>query len=155
MDENKTGKILEVKKLTNRTVIESLRALKRTDWDAPKAVKYLCHACNNTIIIGLVREICGNDSYPSINDLINKPIMEKKKILEYMKQSKIDSVTAGSFIDLIDNKTKIYAFSMTDSKYSWSSYVVYYVEKYDIELPEEFVKYALNHLWVEIQYLRS
>lgn len=111
-------KILEVKKLTRCTVVESLRALKRTDWDVQKAVKYLCHACKNTIIIGQVREICENNRYPSINDLINKPIMEKKKILEYMKQSKIDAVTAGSFIDLIDNKTKIYAFSMTDSKYS-------------------------------------
>jgi hypothetical protein len=139
-------KIVKVKEITGYGVMECRKALKRTDWDIQNAVKYLCHASENPIRIGLVREIYNNDKFPSIYDLINKPIKEKNRILEYMKQSKIDAVTAGSFIDLIDNKTKIYAYSITDGKYSWGSDTVYYLEKYDMELPEEFVQHALSHL---------
>ena len=33
---------------------------------------------------------------------------------------------------------------MNDGKYSWTSTLIYYVEKYNLRLPLEFEKYVLN-----------
>jgi len=35
---------------------------------------------------------------------------------------------------------------MSDGKYQWRSDIIYYVEKYDLELPEEFVNYVLEQI---------
>jgi hypothetical protein len=124
------SKITEVKKITGRGIIECLRALKRADWDVQNAVKYLCQISENTIEIGCIREIYKDGQYPFLLDLINKPIKEKEKVIEYMKTSKIQAVAPGIFRDLInpENKIPYYFVIMTDGKYSWRSDVIYYME---------------------------
>ncbi len=32
---------------------------------------------------------------------------------------------------------------MSDGKYEWRSDVIYYVDKYDMELPDEFIQHVL------------
>ena len=44
------------------------------------------------IIIGQTKEIDQDDIFPSIKDLINKPIKEKRKVVEYMNKSKVIAV---------------------------------------------------------------
>lgn len=139
--------ILEVKKAAGYGVMPCLRALKRMDGNVQKAIKYLCENCEDTIQIGMIREICNDDAYPSIRDLINRPIAEKKKVLEYMKTSKADTVTHTALKDAINpNKSMPDLYMITDGTYTWSSAALYYFEKYDMELPEEFVQWALEHL---------
>jgi len=99
------------------------------------------------IVIGKTCEVYKDNKYPSIKDLINKPIKEKIKIIEYMKNCKIEAASPAIVTDLINNKNKFTElYIMTDDKYAWRSDVIYYVEKYDMELPEEFIQHVLNQL---------
>jgi hypothetical protein len=96
----------------------------------------------------MIREIYKDDKYPSIKDLIYKPIKEKEKIIKYMKQSKILCAAPAIVTDLINPEIRFAElFFMHDSKYAWRSDVIYYFDKYDMELPEEFIQHALKHLW--------
>lgn len=97
------------------------------------------------IIIGQTREVYNDDRYPSIEDLINKPMKEKEKILKYMKNCKITSTSPAIITDLINPEIKFAElYCMTDGKYGWRSDVIYYLEKYDMELPEEFIQHVLT-----------
>ena len=99
------------------------------------------------IEIGQTREIYHNDKYPSIMDIINKPIREKEKILRYMRGCHIDAVAPAMLRDVINPANKIPdLFAMSDGTYGWRSDVIYYVEKYDMALPEEFVQHVLNRI---------
>ena len=99
------------------------------------------------IVIGQTREIYKDDKYPSIKELINRPIREKKKVIEYMKKCKIMAVAPAIVTDLVNPEIKFTElFLMSDGKYEWRSDVIYYVEKYDMELPEEFVQHVLQQL---------
>jgi len=99
------------------------------------------------IEIGQTREIYENDKYPSIMELINKPIREKEKVLRYMKKSEIVAVAPARLRDVINPENIIPdLFAMSDGIYGWRSDVIYYVEKYDMELPEEFVQHVLSRV---------
>jgi hypothetical protein len=97
------------------------------------------------IVIGKTCKIYKDAKYPSIKDLINKPIKEKKKIIEYMKKCKIEAVAPAIVTDLINPDIKFAElYFMSDGKYGWRSDIIYYLEKYDMELPEEFVQHVLK-----------
>jgi hypothetical protein len=99
------------------------------------------------IIIGQTCEVYKDDKYPSLKDLINKPIKEKEKILKYMKKCTVTSASPAVITDLINPEIRFNELlCMTDGKYGWRSDVIYYVEKYDMELPEEFIEHALNEI---------
>lgn len=99
------------------------------------------------IEIGQTLEIYHNDKYPSIMELINKPIREKEKILRYMKKCHIDAVAPARLRDVINPENKIPdLFAMSDDTYCWRSDVIYYVEKYDMALPEEFIQHVLSRM---------
>lgn len=97
------------------------------------------------IIIGQTKEIDKDDRLPSIKDLINKPIQEKKKVVEYMKKSNVIAVAPAIVRDIINPENKIpELLLMSDGIYEWRSDIIYYVEKYDMGLPEEFIQHILN-----------
>lgn len=96
------------------------------------------------IIIGQTFETDKDIQFPSIMHLINKPIKEKDKILDYMKNSEIIAASPAIITDVVNNKNKISElYIMTDGTYEWRSDVIYYVEKYDMELPEDFIKHII------------
>ena len=97
------------------------------------------------IVIGKTKEMYKSDEYPSVKTLINKPNKDKKIILEYLKKGTVTSVSPSILIDVIDNKTKINNLCMmNDGKYAWRSDLIYYFEKYDLELQKDFIEYVLN-----------
>lgn len=99
------------------------------------------------ITIGQTCELDKDSQYPSIRELINKPIREKSKVIEYMRKSKVIAVAPARVRDIINPDNKIpELFLMTDGKYEWRSDVIYYVEKYDMELPKEFIEHVLNEI---------
>lgn len=96
-------------------------------------------------IIGQIREVYKDDKYSSIKDFINKPIKEKKKVVDYMKKCKVEAVAPAIVIDLINPEIRFAELCMmTDGIYAWRFVVIYYVERYDMELPEEFVEHVLK-----------
>lgn len=97
------------------------------------------------IIIGQTCELDKDSKYPSIKELINKPVKEKEKVIEYMKKCKVVAIAPAIVRDLINPNNKINELClMTDGKYEWRSDIIYYVEKYDMELPEEFIQHILS-----------
>ena len=85
------------------------------------------------IIIGQTKEIDQDDIFPSIKDLINKPIKEKRKVVEYMNKSKVIAVAPAIVRDIINPDNIIpELLLMSDGIYEWRSDIIYYVEKYDM-----------------------
>jgi len=99
------------------------------------------------ILIGEIQELLKNDKYPSIKTLINKPMEEKEKVVQYMKRSEVIAAAPAIVRDVLNPEVKIpELLLMSDGKYQWRSDIIYYVEKYDLELPEEFVNYVLEQI---------
>lgn len=97
------------------------------------------------IPIGLTRELDKDSNYPSIKDLINKPVKEKKKVLEYMRKGKVIAVAPAIIRDVMNPEVSLpELFLMSDGEYEWRSDVIYYVEKYDMALPDEFLQHVLS-----------
>ena len=96
------------------------------------------------IVIGRIMENNGA-AYPSIKSMINKPIRNKKAVLDYMKRAKVVAASPAILIDVISNRpinSELLCYS--DGKYGWRSDVIYYVDKYDMQLPDEFIDHALR-----------
>lgn len=100
----------------------------------------------NMIIIGKTREVYEDDNLPSIKDLIcSKPIKESKKVLEHLKNGKKGAVASGYAVDVISKERiagELCCFS--DGKFGWRSDTIYYFEKYNLKLDDEFINYVLN-----------
>lgn len=71
-------------------------------------------------------------------------IISKEMILKHLYNGNIHMVTASRIVDLISGETtNIELVFMDDGKYSWSSAIPYYVDKYNLKLPQEFEKHVL------------
>lgn len=94
--------------------------------------------------IGLIREIFGND-YPELRSLISaNPIDGKAKVLRYMKKAKVIATAAGSAKDFLTGETIRQPLTcQSDGQYTWRSDIVYFFEKYNLELPEAFIQKVL------------
>ena len=58
----------------------------------------------------------------------------------------IAAMAPGYSVDKIDDKTTIGSLAYyDDSVYHWRSDVIYYVQKYNIKLPDDFVQYVLRN----------
>lgn len=88
----------------------------------------------------------GNDAAPSIRSVFQTaPYEGMDKIIEYLKSGKVgliaiekprDAITG----DLLGGSHAI----LSDGEYSWDSVLPYYVQKYNMRLPEEFENKVLR-----------
>lgn len=99
------------------------------------------------IIIGKCREIYKDNNLPSIKDLIqNRPIDFKDIVLRYLKNGKKGACAAGRAIDFISGEVIPGALCCyTDGKYGWRSDTIFYFEKYNLKLEDEFLSYVLDN----------
>lgn len=100
------------------------------------------------VILGKYDEFAPNMGFPSIKEhLQDAPYKFQSDILHYLMNGNIHMVTASRFSDVITGKlTDRELVYMDDGKYSWSSKLPYYVEKYNLKLPEEFERYVLKKM---------
>lgn len=98
------------------------------------------------IVIGRFRENYKDDKYPSIMDFIKDTEPTKKdKIVDYFNKSKISSVSTSYVYDEIGKvQTSIPLVMKTDGEYAWRSDLEYYYNKYNIGLPQEFIKKVIG-----------
>lgn len=98
------------------------------------------------IYIGKYEELSpgrGFDSMKEHFESYNYP--GKEKILEYLRSGKVDMVSTDMARDVFTGEViKIEKLGMNDGKYMWWNTISYYVEKYNLRLPEEFEKHILN-----------
>lgn len=98
------------------------------------------------VVLGKYEEFAPNMGFPSIKEYFQEEAYESKAtILAYLNSGKVHMVTASLFKDVITGKrTNRELVYMDDGKYSWSSKVPYYVEKYNLRLPKEFEDYVVK-----------
>ena len=91
-------------------------------------------------------EFGANMGFPSIKDFFQSKRYEgQDKIIQYLKNGKCTMASPGRAVDVITGEViDIEVIFMNDGKYSWTSTLIYYVEKYNLRLPLEFEKYVLN-----------
>lgn len=95
-------------------------------------------------VIGKIKEING-ENYPELRSLVGKPLKEKSRVLQYMKKAPVISAAAAAMRDALTGEFTGWELLVhSDGKYLWRSDVTYYVEKYDMELPGEFVQHILE-----------
>jgi hypothetical protein len=97
------------------------------------------------IEIGKFKEIYKSDECPSIRELItDTPFKYKETVIKYLKLGKIQVAAPGIINDIIDgNRINLTLAYMTDGEFCWRSDLVYYYEKYNIKLPDDFIKKVL------------
>lgn len=98
-------------------------------------------------IIGKYKELYNDESLPSIyKNISDTPIKRKEKILEHLKSGKVSAVAPSYIKDVIANKTvNKTLMMMNDGKYEWRSDVIYYFEKYNLKLSDDFIKEVLAY----------
>ena len=96
------------------------------------------------MIIGKIKEIYKDEKNPSIYDLIQEePIKNKEEVLEYLKKGKIVAYAPGRVKDVVSGKyIDGDLCCYTDGTYEWRSDTIYYFDKYNLRLDEEFILYA-------------
>ena len=99
------------------------------------------------IFVGQYEEFSPGEGYPSIKEHIQeKPHKSKAAILKHLRNGHACMATASRFVDVLSGeKTNVELIFMHDGKYAWTSKIPYYVEKYNLELPEDFVNHILRN----------
>lgn len=98
------------------------------------------------IIIGKYNELAPGMGFPSIKDHLQKePYKSKDAILKHLRGGSVHMVTASRIVDVLSGEaTNIELVFMDDGKYSWSSTIPYYVDKYNLRLPKDFEDHILT-----------
>ncbi len=99
------------------------------------------------IWIGRFKETHNKNEYPSIFVAIHENVPENKNIiLDYLKHGRDVASSPGYLYDKINGETLLRnPTCYTDGKYYWRSDLIYYYEKYNVELPDDFIKYVLKN----------
>lgn len=73
----------------------------------------------------------------------------QNKILEYLKCGKIFIASPGLVKDVLSSEGKIIGSAniLTDGNWAWPQDLIYYVQNYNVALPEEFVSHMANNTW--------
>ena len=78
------------------------------------------------------------------NNVSDSPINEKQAILDYFHSIPAWAVAPGVFKDIFTGKIVIGIEAFEDGVYYWHSDTVYYFEKYNLKLPDDFIAYVLS-----------
>lgn len=98
------------------------------------------------IVIGKSREIYNDKTLPSIKDNHRKldPAI-KKKVIGYLRAGRVTAASPAILKDVFTKEPLRIALCMqTDGQYAWRSDVLYYFEKYDLDLGEEFIEHVTS-----------
>lgn len=98
------------------------------------------------IIIGKYDELAPGMGFPSLREhMQNKPYESKTAVLKHLRNGNVHMATASKIVDAISGETTNEELVfMNDGEYSWSSKIPYYVEKYNLRLPEDFERHVMK-----------
>jgi len=101
----------------------------------------------------------GTITDPSMKEFMEKrPWKNQEKILDYMRSGHVLGITMGANLtDWFDRAYKANPVihgeveggttPMGDGEWFWYAGLIYFVEKYNVRLPEEFVQHAEDQGW--------
>ena len=89
------------------------------------------------------------DSKPITDYITDKIQYDREEVLQYLRSFRRIAFCPKRVHDLITGNEIATHFNIfCDGEYSWPDYLIYYVEKYNIRLPEDFLdkiqKYSAN-----------
>lgn len=98
--------------------------------------------------IGLYDELGPGMGYPSMKDsMAAEPYENQTVIANYLRGGKVHMVTAAHVTDVVTGRKKdIELCHMNDGVFSWTTSILYHVEKYNLRLPAEFVTHVISKL---------
>ncbi len=97
------------------------------------------------IVLGRYREIYNSDEYPCITDDINNVSEYKDEVLNYMKKCKSSSASPAILRDVISGENiNIPLECKSDGVYGWRTDYMYYIDKYNLKIPTEFINHVIN-----------
>lgn len=87
---------------------------------------------------------------PSILDYINNKIEDKTKICKYLSEGVVLAACGEVVEDVLNPDNGIIGSpdAVTDGEWLWPADLVYYVEKYNLKLPDEFVESMKKNNWI-------
>ena len=91
----------------------------------------------------------GEETDPSIKDFINKSVAQKEEICNYLNNGMVLAACGKVEKDILHPERGIAGTpdDMTDGKWIWPGDLSYYVENYDLQLPDEFIEYMKKMEW--------
>lgn len=106
------------------------------------------------VLIGGFRELGGDpdqqEQWPSILDYVSESPQENEdRVVSYLRSARGIAGRSGVEFDVLDPSNRIpMAVSMhTDGVYIWESTLAFYVEKYHVRLPDDFLRHAASANW--------
>lgn len=98
------------------------------------------------IFIGKYNEFNPGKNYPSIKEFFSKsPYTGQDRVIHYLMNGERDMASLKVPKDVISgNNIPMSLIGMNDGEYSWFNTLAYYVEKYNLRLPEEFERKILK-----------
>lgn len=91
-------------------------------------------------------EIYPRSQHPSLRGLIaTTPYPLKDQVVNYLKKG--SPTIAGCYVPhdaFTDKQIDTQFYGMTDGTYHWSNVLIYYVDKYNIKLPDDFINHILS-----------
>ena len=99
-------------------------------------------------ILGDYKELNSKASLPSLRDFCQDTQYEyQKEIIQYLRNGHKDACSPGIVKDYFTGEIiEGELFCMSDGMYGWRSDIVYYVEKYNLRLPDDFIDHVLKKL---------
>lgn len=88
----------------------------------------------------------GHKSENSVLDNIsNTPIVQKDKILYYLKKFEWDAIRCSTLNDFVAKKLLTPSvWYYTDGEYGWDDEEIYHFEKYNMKLNQDFIDKVLS-----------
>jgi len=109
--------------------------------------------------IGFFRELRhGEPAGPSLRELVNSsPGPNETELVSFLRGGSLLATTGRLAHDVLEgerNPSEVLAV-LTDGVWMWPSDLAYYVERYHVRLPEDFVNHAARLAWTPPEISRE
>lgn len=98
------------------------------------------------IYIGKYNEFSPGRGFPSLVDSFSDtPYPEKYRVAAYLRNGKLMGLAGPLYHDIFTGEVILLdSVFRNDGVYSWPQVLAYYVEKYNLILPEDFMNHILS-----------
>ena len=92
------------------------------------------------------KELAPKREHPSIQQYLEKEqYPNQDKIVHFLKNGKIEFAQMSRSRDIFTGeRIPMEVLGMSDGDYFWPNILAWYVEKYNLRMPEEFERYILS-----------
>ena len=93
----------------------------------------------------------GISSEPRVQSLIaDSPLNDESRLVKYLNDGELFIASPGVVHDVLSDSDTVIGSAdiLTDGVWAWPRDLSYYVSRYHVHLPEDFVEHARRNRWV-------